>query len=89
MEGVGQFEWGCERFCIRRYFLGFPALGTSDSGEDWKGPISHLSSSCEKGPKYLSLLNSDWIILLKWSFNATVDSLLSGVYKRCICGMPA
>ena len=69
MEGVGWFEWGCERFCIRQYFLGFLALGTSDSGEDWKGP------------KYLSLLNSDWIILLKWSFNATVDSLLSGVYK--------
>lgn len=59
IDGVGEFVCRCERFCTRQYFPGFPAFGTRDRGEDWKGPISCLSSSCEKGPRYLPLRNSD------------------------------
>ena len=89
IDGTGWFVWGCDRFWMRRNFPGFPAFGTSDRGDDWKGPISRLSSSCENGPRYLPLSNSDCIISLKASSRISVESLLGGVYERCICGMPA
>ena len=78
MDGVGRFVCGCERFWIRRNLPGFPDLGTSESGEDWNGPISLSSSSFVKGPRYRPLSNSTCIISLKTFFNVSVEFLLGG-----------
>ena len=79
IEGMGRLVWGYERFWMRRYLPGFPALGTSERGEDWNGLISIPSSSCENGPMYLPLLNAVCIISQKMSDNSSVDCLLRGV----------
>lgn len=83
IDSMGWFVCRCERFWIRQYLPGFPALETRDSGEVWKEPISSSSSSCENGPRYLPLSNLDCIMSLKMSAkmsaNISVDCLLSGV----------
>ena len=89
MERVAGLFRGNERFCMRRNLFGFPAFGTMDSGEVWKGPILSSTSARVKGPAYRSLSNS----LSTISSNAVectrMEGELAGVYVRVIWGIPA
>jgi hypothetical protein len=58
---------GCDRFWTRRYLPGLPGLGMMPSGDDWKGPMSCLTSDLEKGPKYRPFANSSLTMARKCS----------------------
>ena len=49
---------GKEKLWTARYLPGFPALGTHERGDDWKGPISASTSCRVHGPMYRPFLNS-------------------------------
>ena len=49
---------GKEKLWTARYLPGFPALGTHDRGDDWKGPIRASISWRVHGPMYRPFPNS-------------------------------
>ena len=89
MEWMAGLFRGKDRFCMRRNLPGFPAFGTMDSGEVWKGPIFSSTSVREKGPAYRLLLNSRVMISSKAVGREWVDGSFGGIYVYTIFGIPA
>jgi len=53
---------GKEKFCMTWNFPGFPGFGMMDNGDDWNGLIKHSNTLASKGPIYLPLSTSLWIM---------------------------
>ena len=76
---LGNGLWGCEKLCTALNLPSFEVLGTSNSGDVWKGPRSISSWLRVNGPMYRPVANSFSVMVLCTFEREAMEGWLGGV----------